>query len=265
MGKKEKKHKKNRKEIEEILFNIKSKKTEHVIMCKRCGQKLTYKCIVQSCEPPKIEEVVNQVVDQDGDNDGNAEDDTLEAKVWKFFESKNMNYVLCKLCEELLYIGGLSKHKPPSYKCYSTKKDKNNQMYIMKRHLNLRHGLTMNDIQQSNVEDIKAKEKELGPNAQAGKFPLPNFEYWHGQGCIVYVQQEESDDDDEDEEASEASAETETPKMVMTKEQLEIEKFLAAQAAKEKDDKVDFRQHDDFNFQAVFKKSVKEPTKRLIY
>ena len=95
---------------------------------------------------------------------------------------------------------------------------------------------------------------------------MPNFEYWHGQGCIVYVQKEESDAEDEDDETSEATTETEEPKMVtMTKEQLEIEKFLAAQAAKEKEEKVDPRQHDDFNFQAVFKKSVKEPTKRLIY
>ena len=52
--------------------------------------------------------------------------------------------------------------------------------------------------------------------------------------------------------------------MVLTKEQQEIEDFLR-KAQEKPEEEYDYRKHEDFNFQAVFKKSVREPKTRLVY
>ena len=100
-------------------------------------------------------------------------DEVVEQKVWKFFESKNKSYVLCSLCQDLLYIGGMS--KTPTYQCYSTLKGKIKQMYIMKRHLNHRHGLSIQTIKNSTMKGIMLKfTKSNLTDSQIFKYIISN-------------------------------------------------------------------------------------------
>ena len=108
--------------------------------------------------------------------------------------------------------------------------------------------------------------KELRQRAKEFDFPIPNFEYWSGQGCIVYLKKEEEDLEDESEdETTEDTSEESEQVMVLTKEQQEIEDFLRKAQEKPEEEEYDYRKHEDFNFQTVFKKSVKEPKTRLVY
>ena len=62
-----------------------------------------------------------------------------DEKVWKYFECKNKNYVICIVCQELLYIGGFSKKEHQNTIQILNKKTKDKQIFIMKRHLRNRH------------------------------------------------------------------------------------------------------------------------------
>ena len=74
-----------------------------------------------------------------------------DEKVWKYFECKNKNYVICIVCQELLYIGGFSKKEHQNTIQILNKKTKDKQIFIMKRHLRNRHpnwkqGIGMNRL-----------------------------------------------------------------------------------------------------------------------
>ena len=103
-------------------------------------------------------------------------------------------------------------------------------------------------------------------NSKISNPPFPNFEYWSGQGCIVIREKSFKEEIEVIEEVVEKETKeiiaVERPKIKVSQELDDIGKFLEKMAKKNKNDP---RDHDDFNFQAVFKKSIKEPKSRLIY
>ena len=76
------------------------------------------------------------------------------------------------------------------------------------------------------------------------------------------IEDEESNPEDENNQIIEK---TDKQKIELTEEQEEIENFLKRHENEKNEEKENYLDHDEFNFHAVFRKSIKEPKARLIY
>ena len=121
----------------------------NAIYCNNCGQELTEKCISSTCNIKSNNIAHNDKSQKGGNDQNNTKEDSNEVRsenkqefllrklyesvnqktkrnsILKLFERNTKRYVMCTLCQELEFLGGLTSKKQ--------------SIYVMKRHIKSRH------------------------------------------------------------------------------------------------------------------------------